>query len=236
MRIALLDAFDIQRARDHGLPDYNTMRAAYGLPQVQSFAEISSDPIVQQALASVYANVNSIDPLVGALAEDHLAGASIGPLVAAAYRLQFDRLRDGDRFWYQSDSDLTAAEIATIDAARLSDIIRRNSGITNLQADVFFVPEPAIRGEQARITVAIACGLAALFGRRRSRGEGGRSAILGTRTECSSVAVFSAIRVLLASHPHNSRPIPSSFSAPPRLCVRPFQHLTWPQKAVDTVR
>jgi hypothetical protein len=28
MRIALLDAFDIQRARDHGLPDYNTFRQA----------------------------------------------------------------------------------------------------------------------------------------------------------------------------------------------------------------
>ncbi len=169
MRIALLDAFDIQRARDHGLPDYNTMRAAYGLPQVQSFAEISSDPVVQQALASVYANVNSIDPLVGALAEDHLPGASIGPLVAAAYRLQFDRLRDGDRFWYQNDPDLTAAEVATINATRLSDIIRRNSGITNLQANVFFVPEPVLRGGQARLAVTIACGLASFFGRRRSR-------------------------------------------------------------------
>jgi peroxidase len=143
MREALLDAFDIQRARDHGLPDDNTFRAAYGLPKVTSYADITSDPATQQAIAAVYPNINTIDPLVGALAEDHLPGASVGPLVAAGVRLQFERLRDGDRFWYDNDTDFTPSEIAALHQLHLSDIIRRNSGITNVQTNVFFViPEP----------------------------------------------------------------------------------------------
>jgi hypothetical protein len=54
MRLALLDAIDIQRARDHGLPNYNTLRQAYGLNGVISFADITSDLSLRQALASIY--------------------------------------------------------------------------------------------------------------------------------------------------------------------------------------
>jgi hypothetical protein len=143
MRFALLDAFDIQRARDHGLPDYNTFRAAYGLPRALTFADITSDVAAQNAIAAIYPNINTIDPLVGALAEDHLPGGSVGPLVAAAYRVQFDRLRDGDRFWYDRDPDFTAGDVAELQHLHLSDILLRNTGVANLQSNVFFaVPEP----------------------------------------------------------------------------------------------
>jgi hypothetical protein len=142
MRFALLDAFDIQRARDHGLPDYNTLRQAYGLPRVTSYASITSDPALRQALAAMYPNIDTIDPIVGALAEDHLPGASVGPLVAAAFITQFENLRDGDRFWYEWDPDFTPAEIDALRSTHLSDIILRNTDITNLPSNVFFVPEP----------------------------------------------------------------------------------------------
>jgi len=145
MRVALLDAIDIQRARDHGLPDYNTLREAYGLPRVTSVAQITADVAAQNAIAAVYPDINSIDPLVGALAEDPLPGASVGPLVAAGYQVQFERLRDGDRFWYENDPDFSALEVADLRQTRLADIIRRNSGVTNLQSNVFFAaPEPGI--------------------------------------------------------------------------------------------
>ena len=45
-----LTALNIQRGRDHGVGDYNTVRSAFGLSAVERFADISSDPTVQQAL------------------------------------------------------------------------------------------------------------------------------------------------------------------------------------------
>jgi hypothetical protein len=132
---------DIQRARDRGMPDYDAMRRAYGLPPVTSFAEITSDPQLQLALEQLYGDVNRVDPLIGTLAEDHLPGASVGPLAAAGLTEQFVRLRKGDRFWFENDSEFTAEELAALRATRLSDIIRTNTTITNLQDNVFFIPE-----------------------------------------------------------------------------------------------
>src|SRR5262249_23718423 len=76
-----LASLSIQRGRDHGLADYNTVRAAYGLPRVRTFADITSDPGLQQALQNLYGDVNHIDLWVGGLAEDHVPGASTGPLI-----------------------------------------------------------------------------------------------------------------------------------------------------------
>src|SRR5262249_31608997 len=45
-----LIARDTQRGRDHGLTDYNSMRAAYGLPKVNNFAQVTSDVRLRQKL------------------------------------------------------------------------------------------------------------------------------------------------------------------------------------------
>jgi hypothetical protein len=149
--VANLDLFatDIQRARDHGLADYNSMRAAYGLPVLNSFAEVTSDPVLQSKLQDLYGDVNNMDALIGMLAEDHLPGAAVGPLAAAGLIAQFTRLRDGDRFWYENDGDFTAEEIAALQATRLSDLIQRNTSLTTIQDNVFFVPSaaPLITGD-----------------------------------------------------------------------------------------
>ena len=62
-----LATLNIQRGRDHGLPGYNDLRAAFGLAKVSSFAEISSDPQIQAGLQSLYGDVDSIDAWVGAI-------------------------------------------------------------------------------------------------------------------------------------------------------------------------
>ena len=65
-----LFSLDVQRAREHGLPDYNTMRQAFGLPRITSFNEISNDSEVNQLLFNLYnGDIDNIDPAVGAYAE-----------------------------------------------------------------------------------------------------------------------------------------------------------------------
>ncbi len=130
-----LAALNIQRGRDHGLPDYNSVRAAYGLPRVTSFAQISASPTVQQSLQATYGTVDKVDLWVGGLAEKHLPGSSLGATFTRIIVDQFTRLRDGDRFWYQNV--LPAPVARSIQTTAFADILRRNTQLTNLQADVF---------------------------------------------------------------------------------------------------
>jgi peroxidase len=131
-----LASLNIQRGRDNGLADYNTTRAAYGLPKVTSFAQITSDSAVQAKLKQLYGNVNNIDLWVGALAEDHVRGSSVGPTLRAVISDQFERLRDGDRFFYQNV--FSGAQLRQIQNTTLSDILQRTTTLTNLQDNVFF--------------------------------------------------------------------------------------------------
>ncbi len=138
-----LAALNIQRGRDHGLPDYNTVRTYYGLAKVKTFGEISKDPQVQASLAGMYHSVDNIDLWVGALCEDHLSGnCNVGQLLATAIREQFERLRDGDRFFWTRDEDLktsTVRGIINLYGVRLSDIIKWNTNVRRLPFDVFHV-------------------------------------------------------------------------------------------------
>ncbi|HVX60408.1 MAG TPA: peroxidase family protein [Pirellulales bacterium] len=132
-----LASLNIQRGRDHGLADYNSVREAYGLPRVHSFADITSDPTLQQELQQLYGSVDNIDLWVGGLAEDHVPGSSVGPLFSRIIADQFTRLRDGDRFWYQNE--FSPAEAQRISHVTLEDIIQLNTGLSNLQDNVFFL-------------------------------------------------------------------------------------------------
>ncbi len=121
-----LAALNIQRGRDHGIEDYNTVRAAFGLEPATTFADISSDPAVQAQLAAAYGTVDDMDLFVAGLAEDAVEGGLVGETFATIIAEQFSRLRDGDETF-----DATAS------TDTLADIIMRNTGIENLQADVF---------------------------------------------------------------------------------------------------
>jgi len=131
-----LAALNIQRGRDHGLADYNTIRIAYGLPKITSFAQITPDVTIQAALRQAYGTVDKLDLWVAGLAEKHLAGSSLGETFTRILVDQFSRLRDGDRFWYRNV--LSADAVRTVESTTLADVIRRNTRLTNLQGDVFF--------------------------------------------------------------------------------------------------
>jgi len=130
-----LVSLNIQRGRDHGLADYNSVRAAYGLPRVTSFAEITSDAAVQRELKALYGSVDNIDLWVGGLAEKHLPGSSVGPTFQRIVVDQLTRLRDGDSHWYQAI--FRGQQLRELEETHLSDVIRRNTALTNVQPNVF---------------------------------------------------------------------------------------------------
>jgi hypothetical protein len=133
-----LASLNIQRGRDHGLPGYNQVRRDYDLSPAQWFADMSSDPEVQANLAAVYDSPDEVDLWVGGLAEDHLPGALVGETFARILGDQFERLRDGDRFWYEAYLPRFLVDI--VERQTLAAIIRRNTTIGNeLQDDVFRV-------------------------------------------------------------------------------------------------
>lgn len=131
-----LAALNIQRGRDHGLLSYNETRRRLGLMAVTSFAGLSSDPGLRARLQSVYKSVDDVDLWVGGLAEDHVRGALVGETIRAILKDQFERLRDGDRFWYEIylPKDL----LKEVRKQKLATIIRRNTAIDReIQNNVF---------------------------------------------------------------------------------------------------
>jgi hypothetical protein len=133
-----LAALNIQRGRDHGLPKYNDTREQMGLTRVESFQDISSDPEIQMRLEDAFGNVDDIDIWTGGLSEDLVPGSHLGEVFHLIIKIQFESLRDGDRFWYERK--LSDAELQEVQVTQLSDVIRRNTSIGfELQDNVFLV-------------------------------------------------------------------------------------------------
>ncbi|KAI8589526.1 heme peroxidase [Geranomyces variabilis] len=130
-----LVAINIQRGRDLGIADYNTLRVSYGLSRMSSWADITNDTEVATKLAGLYGtSMNNIDAYVGAVVEGQRTGnAVLGPLSSAIVKENFLRIRDGDRHWYENPGEFTADELAEIKTwAKMGNIVTANT-----QIDVF---------------------------------------------------------------------------------------------------
>ena len=96
---------DVQRGRDVGIPPYNDVREAFGLPRMESIKELAGgDRVIAAALRNLYNHdIDKVDAYVGALIEEPETLLDfMGPLFTKSIKDQFTRLRDGDRFWYKS--------------------------------------------------------------------------------------------------------------------------------------
>ena len=137
-----LASLNIQRGRDHGLADYNTVRSAFGLTTKATISDMTSDVSLRASLTATYSGgPNQVDAWIGGLAEDKQPGALVGELLSAVFKSQFARLRDGDRFWYEAV--FTGEALTTLEATTLADVIRRNTTIGGeLPDSVFQVTVP----------------------------------------------------------------------------------------------
>jgi hypothetical protein len=75
----------------------------------------------------------------------------------ALLKAQFEKLRDGDFYFYKSDPNLPAAIKTQVSNTKLSDVIKRNTTLTNLQSNVFITnPCPGENGEDVNETPLVA--------------------------------------------------------------------------------
>lgn len=131
-----LAALNIQRGRDHGLPSYNDLREAMGLQRARSFADVNPALSIRMRLSEAYSSVDDIDAWMGLLAEPRVREGLVGPTLQRVLADQFRRIRDGDRFWYESY--LRPRFVQVVHSQTLSVIIRRNTGVgAELPVDVF---------------------------------------------------------------------------------------------------
>ncbi len=99
-----LAALNIMRGRDHGLPDYNTVRKCNNLPVITEWGQINpklnaTNPEIFYEMARLYGDLNDIDLYVGGMLES-VDGP--GPLFSKIIKEQFERIRDADRFWFEN--------------------------------------------------------------------------------------------------------------------------------------
>jgi peroxidase len=136
-----LIAIDIQRERDVGIGSLNQTRRALGMRPYTSFAQITSDPILQGSLQKIYGSPDNLDLFIGGLAENHASGAKVGPTFQAIIAQQFSALRSGDRYWWQNQGfDSTTASM--IASTTLSQILLRDTTSTNVRSTAFLLSAP----------------------------------------------------------------------------------------------
>ena len=142
-----LASLNIARGREVGLPGYNQARIELGLAPVTAFLTtdtelgITSDPEIAALFEQIYDSVDDVDWWIGGISEDSFNGGLLGELFNSVISDQFIRARDGDRFFFLNDLEHLLALAPDLESTRLSDIIRRNSTITNIQDNAFIVPE-----------------------------------------------------------------------------------------------
>ncbi|XP_031836587.1 dual oxidase 1-like isoform X2 [Nomia melanderi] len=119
-----LMALNIQRGRDHGLPDYNTVRMAYNLGRVNNeshFKNVGKE-IKHTFLKLHNFSFDNVDLWVGGILE---TTDGPGELFQAIIFDQFERIRNGDRFWYKNKKNklFTSDEIKRLENLSFYDIM-----------------------------------------------------------------------------------------------------------------
>ena len=131
-----LAAINIERGRDQGVGTLNQTREALGLDPYTDFSQITSDPGTLAALQTAFTSVDQIDLWTGGLSENHMPGAMLGETFQAIIAMQFEALRDGDRFWFENQG-FDAKTLDQIEHTTLADIILRDTDTQHIQDDVF---------------------------------------------------------------------------------------------------
>ncbi len=90
--------------------------------------------------------IDRVDLWVGGLAERHINGGQVGQTFWVVLHEQFDRLQEGDRFYYIDRFDGFEFYADEFETTTFADIVARNTGLTGLSESIFYVA-PVDEGE-----------------------------------------------------------------------------------------
>uniref|UniRef100_A0A3Q3KNH6 NAD(P)H oxidase (H2O2-forming) n=1 Tax=Mastacembelus armatus TaxID=205130 RepID=A0A3Q3KNH6_9TELE len=151
-----LVALTIQRGRDFGLRSYTEVRKALDLPPVNMFEDINpelsrTNPQLLHDIAELYdRDISKLELFPGGILES-LEGP--GPVFSAIILDQFERIRNGDRFWFENKQNglFTDEEIQAIRNVTYHDVLIAvtSAEASDIQNSVFFwrdgdpCPQPA---------------------------------------------------------------------------------------------
>ncbi|NWX18100.1 DUOX2 oxidase, partial [Aegotheles bennettii] len=143
----------LQRGRDLGLPTYNQARERFGMKPVHNWLDLAPH-LGQQVLekvAALYANNTAgLELLPGAMLEPNSS------LFSAIILDQFQRLRDGDRFWFENTRNglFTVEEIEKIRNTTFHDVLSAvtygNSTVLQPHVFVWRQGDPCPQPQQLR--------------------------------------------------------------------------------------
>ena len=106
---------------------------------IAAFQQINPDITIamQSDGTGIVKGIDRVDLWVGGLAEQHINGGLVGQTFWVVLSEQFERLQDGDRFYYISRFDNFDFYENFIDGQEFSDIIARNTGMIGLPEHMF---------------------------------------------------------------------------------------------------
>ncbi|XP_068209446.1 peroxidase-like isoform X2 [Palaemon carinicauda] len=145
-----LVAFNIQRAREFGVPGYGAWRQYCGLRPILSFADLAAEMTNNTALqySQIYSSVDDIDLWSAGVSERPLPGSLLGPTFSCIIATQMQRLRKGDRYWYElpgQPSSFTPKQLHSIRQTRLFRLLCDNTdNIETAQVYPFVLPDHRI--------------------------------------------------------------------------------------------
>ncbi|XP_061460946.1 eosinophil peroxidase-like isoform X2 [Rhineura floridana] len=135
-----LPSLNMQRGRDHGLPGYNAWRQFCGLSQPRNETELAAvlgNPGLAKKFIQLYGTPDNIDLWIGGVAEPLVPNGRVGPLMACIIRSQFQKTRNGDRFWWENPGVFTPEQREAISKVSLPRIICDNTHIQQVPKLVF---------------------------------------------------------------------------------------------------
>lgn len=147
-------ALAIHRSRDHGIPAYHKALNLCEARLPNTNGRVSFDDLElyaglnnhsRQILQSIYQNAEDVDLLAGALLETPALGTIFGPTLSCLLSIQFDTLRNGDRFWYENDippSSLNLDQLKAIRRVTLSGLLCTAGGLKRSQPKAFIKEDP----------------------------------------------------------------------------------------------